>query len=331
MFEHIIRRLLIMIPTLLAISVISFAIIQLPPGDFVTTYLRSLELAGGLGGMPDESIAVALRARYGLGQPVYVQYFKWMWRLLHGDLGRSMYYNKPVNVIIAERVPWTVAISTLSLIFVYLVAIPIGTLSATRQYSVRDYFFTFVGFIGIAIPNFLFALVLLWFYFVYTGNVALGLFSREFVTASWSLAKLWDFLKHLWIPIIVIGTGGTCGLIRIMRANLLDELRKPYVMVARSKGLHERKLLYKYPFRMALNPIMSTIGWTLPGLINGEFFASFVLGIPTLAPVFMTSLLQQDMFLASSIIMVLSLLTVIGTLISDILLTWLDPRIRESV
>jgi len=320
-----------MIPTLLAISVISFVLIQLPPGDFVTTYLRSLEAAGGSYGMPDEAIVEALRARYGLNQPVYVQYFKWMWRLFHGDMGRSMYYQKQVNVIIAERVPWSVTISLLSFMFVYLVAIPIGTFSAAHQYSIRDYFFTFIGFIGIAIPNFLFALVLLWFYFIYTGNAALGLFSREFAIASWSLAKLWDLLKHLWIPIIVIGTAGTCGLIRIMRANLLDELQKPYVMVARAKGLTERKLLYKYPFRMALNPIVSTIGWTLPSLVNGELLASFVLGIPTLAPVFLTSLLQQDMFLAGSIVMVLSTLTVIGTLISDILLRWLDPRIRESV
>ena len=331
MLKYIIRRLLIIIPTLIAISVISFVIIQLPPGDFVTTYLRDLEAAGGSFGMPDEAIAEALRARYGLGQPVYIQYFKWMWRLLHGDFGRSMYYNKQVSVIIAERVPWSAVISLLSTMFVYLVGIPIGTLSATRQYSIRDYFFTFVGFIGISIPNFLFALVLLWFYFVYTGNVAIGLFSREFVMASWSLAKLWDLFKHLWIPVIVIGTAGTCGLIRIMRANLLDELRKPYVTVARAKGLSERSLLYKYPFRMSLNPIISTVGWMLPALVNGELLASFVLGIPTLAPVFLTSLLQQDMFLAGSIVMVLSFLTVIGTLISDILLTWLDPRIRESV
>lgn len=320
-----------MIPTLLAISIISFTIIQLPPGDFVTTYLRDLELAGGAFGLLDEAVIEALKARYGLGQPVHIQYFKWMWRLLQGDMGRSMYYNKQVSIIIAEKIPWSVTISLFSFMFVYLVGIPIGTFSATHQYSIRDYFFTFVGFVGVAIPNFLFALILLWFYFIYTGNVALGLFSREFVVASWSLARLWDFLKHLWIPIIVIGTSGTCGLIRVMRANLLDELRKPYVMVVRAKGLPERKLLYKYPFRMALNPVMSTIGWTLPALVNGELLASFVLGVPTLAPVFLTSLLNQDMFLAGSIVMVLSFLTVIGTLISDILLHWLDPRIRESI
>ena len=292
MLKYIIRRLFIMIPTLIAISIVSFIIIQLPPGDFVTTYLRSLEATGTSLELVDEAIIEAMRARYGLGQPISVQYFKWMWRILHGDLGRSMYYNKQVSVIIAERVPWSATISLLSTAFVYLIGVPIGILSATHQYSVKDYFFTFIGFIGIAIPNFLFALVLLWVYFIYTGNVALGLFSREFIMASWSFAKFWDFLKHLWIPIIVIGTAGTCGLIRIMRANLLDELKKSYVIVARAKGLSEKKLLFKYPFRMALNPIVSCIGWILPSLVNGELLASFVLGIPTLAPVFLTSILQ---------------------------------------
>lgn len=331
MLKYLVRRLLIMIPTLLAISIISFAIIQLPPGDYVTTYLRSLEAAGVGFEAPSDAAIAALRARYGLGQPTYIQYLKWMWRLFHGDMGRSMYHNKQVSAIIIERVPWSATIALLSFLFVYLIGIPIGTFSATHQYSIRDYFFTFVGFIGIAIPNFLLALILLWFYFTYTGNVSLGLFSREFMTASWSLARLWDFLKHLWIPIVVIGTGGTCGLIRIMRANLLDELRKPYVMVARAKGLSEGRLLYKYPFRVAINPMISTIGWMLPGLVSGELLASLVLGIPTLAPILLTALLNQDMFLAGSIIMVLSSLTVVGTLISDILLRWLDPRIRESI
>jgi len=331
LLKYIIRRLLLMIPTLLAISVISFVIIQLPPGDFVTTYLRDLEAAGGSYGIPDEAIAEALRARYGLGQPVYIQYFKWMWRLLQGDMGRSMYYNKQVNVIIAERVPWSAAISLLSITFVYGIGIPIGVFSATHQYSLRDYFFTFVGFIGIAIPNFLFALVLLWVYFVYSGNVALGLFSKEFVMVSWSPARVWDLLTHLWIPIIVIGTAGTCGLIRVVRASLLDELRKTYVLFARAKGVSESGALYKHALRVALNPIMSTIGWTLPALVNGELLASFVLGVPTLAPVFLTSLLQQDMFLAGSIVMILSSLTVIGTLISDMLLARVDPRIKGSI
>lgn len=328
MIKYIIRRVILMIPTLVAISIISFAIIQLPPGDFVTSYVAELI---SMGEIIDSSQIEALRARYGLDQPIYVQYFKWMRGFLRGDLGRSLQWNKPVAKLIAERMPWTITISLVSLIFVYAIGIPIATFSATHQYSVGDYLFTFIGFIGLAIPNFLFALILLWLYFVYTGNVAVGLFSPEFQMASWSLARFLDLLKHLWMPALVVGTAGTCGLIRRMRANLLDELQKPYVMVARAKGLTERKVLYKYPFRIAVNPIISTIGWTLPQLINGALLVSLVLGLPTIAPIFLGSLLNQDMFLAGSIIMILSTLTVVGTLISDILLSWLDPRIREAI
>ncbi len=283
MIKYIIRRLLLMIPTLIAISVISFTIIQLPPGDYVSSYAAQLRVKGAL---IDPAGMEALRVRYGLGQPVYVQYFKWMWNLLHGDLGRSFQWNKSVAKLIGERLPWSVTISLVSLIFVYAIGIPIGTLSATHQYSIRDYFFTFVGFIGLAIPNFLFALILLWVYFAFTGNVALGLFSPQYILAPWSLAKFLDLLRHLWMPGLIVGTAGTCGLIRVMRANLLDELQKPYVMVARAKGLTERKLLYKYPFRIAVNPVVSTIGWTLPALINGTLLTSLVLAIPTIAPVF---------------------------------------------
>ncbi|MBA7672168.1 Inner membrane ABC transporter permease protein YejB [subsurface metagenome] len=320
MIKYIIRRLLLMIPTLLAISIISFVIIQAPPGDFLTTYVSQLR---AMGQVIDSAEVESLRIRYGLGKPIYVQYFKWMWGIVRGDLGRSMEWNQPVARLIAQRLPWSILISLTSLLFVYIVAIPIGIL--------RDYLFTFIGFIGIAIPNFLFALVLLWFYFVYTGNVAIGLFSSQFQLAPWSLAKFVDLLKHLWMPAIIVGTAGTCGLIRVMRANLLDELQKPYVMVARAKGLSERKLLYKYPFRIAINPIVSTIGWTLPGLVSGELLVSLVLGLPTIAPLFLASLMSQDMFLAGSIIFILSFLTVIGTLISDILLAWVDPRIKESI
>ena len=328
MIKYIIRRCLLMIPTLIAISIISFVIIQAPPGDYLTTYVARLQ---AIGQTIDSAEIESLRIRYGLGQPIYVQYLKWMWGLVRGDLGRSMEWNQPVAKLIAQRLPWSMLISLTSLLFVYIIAIPIGTISATHQYSIRDYFFTFIGFIGIAIPNFLFALILLWFYFVYTGNVILGLFSSQFQLAPWSLAKFVDLLKHLWMPAIIIGTAGTCGLIRVMRANLLDELQKPYVMVARAKGLTERKLLYKYPFRIAINPVVSTIGWTLPGLVSGELLVSLVLGIPTIAPLFLQSLLSQDMFLAGSIIFILSFLTVIGTLISDILLAWVDPRIKESI
>lgn len=328
MTKYIIRRLLMMIPILIAISVVSFVIVELPPGDYVSSYIQSMEQTGLLA---SPELAEGLRARYGLDKPLYVRYFKWAARILQGDLGRSMIFGKKISTIIKNRLPWSMTISLCSFLFIYAVAIPIGTFSATHQYSIRDYLFTFMGFIGLAIPNFLFALIFLWVYFSLTGDAVVGLFSRDFLMAPWSLARLWDLLKHLWIPTVVIGTAGTCGLIRVMRANLLDELQKPYVMVARAKGLTETKLLYKYPFRIAINPLISTIGWTLPALVSGELLTSWVLGIPTLAPVLLQALLSEDMFLAGSIILVLSTLTVIGTLISDILLAWVDPRIRKAV
>ena len=328
MIRYIIRRFLLMIPTVIAITVLSFIIIQAPPGDYLDAYVAQLR---ALDQIIDDAEVESLRIRYGLGQPMYVQYFKWIGGLLRGDLGRSMQWNQPVSRILAERLPWSVLISLVSLLFVYAVAIPIGTTSATHQYSIRDYVFTFFGFIGIAIPNFLFALILLYLYFVYTGDVVLGLFSPQFQFAPWSLAKFLDMLQHLWMPAIIIGTAGTCGLIRVMRANLLDELQKPYVLVARAKGLTKRRVLYKYPFRIAINPVVSTIGWVLPALVSGEVFVSLVLGLPTIGPVLFQSLLNQDMWLAGSIVFILSVLTVLGTLISDILLAWLDPRIKESI
>ena len=328
MIRYIIRRILLMIPTVIAITVLSFIIIQAPPGDYLDAYVAQLR---ALDQIIDDAEVESLRIRYGLGQPMYVQYFKWIGGLLRGDLGRSMQWNQPVSRILAERLPWSVLISLVSLLFVYAVAIPIGTTSATHQYSIRDYVFTFFGFIGIAIPNFLFALILLYLYFVYTGDVVLGLFSPQFQFAPWSLAKFLDMLQHLWMPAIIIGTAGTCGLIRVMRANLLDELQKPYVLVARAKGLTKRRVLYKYPFRIAINPVVSTIGWVLPALVSGEVFVSLVLGLPTIGPVLFQSLLSQDMWLAGSIVFILSVLTVLGTLISDILLAWLDPRIKESI
>ena len=317
-----------MIPTVIAITVLSFIIIQAPPGDYLDAYVAQLR---ALDQIIDDAEVESLRIRYGLGKPMFVQYFKWIGGLLRGDLGRSMQWNQPVSRILAERLPWSVLISLVSLLVVYAVAIPIGTTSATHQYSIRDYVFTFFGFIGIAIPNFLFALILLYLYFVYTGDVVLGLFSPQFQFAPWSLAKFLDMLQHLWMPAVIIGTAGTCGLIRVMRANLLDELQKPYVLVARAKGLTKRRVLYKYPFRIAINPVVSTIGWVLPALVSGEVFVSLVLGLPTIGPVLFQSLLSQDMWLAGSIVFILSVLTVLGTLISDILLAWLDPRIKESI
>lgn len=327
MARFIFQRLLLMLPTVVAISVLSFLVIQLPPGDIVSAMVGALEQTGQV---PAEAEIQVLRERYGLDQPVHVQYLRWMRGLLTGDLGRSFLWNKPVATLVKERIPWSIVIALVSLILVYSIAIPIGTISATHQYSIRDYVFTTIGFIGLAIPNFLFALVLLWVYFVSTGNVAIGLFSREYVMAPWSLAKLWDLLKHIWMPALIIGTAGTAGIIRIVRANLLEELHKPYVIVARAKGLSERKVMYKYPFRIAMNPVVSTVGWTLPQLINGELLVSVVLGLPTIAPVFLNALLQEDLYLAGSIIFILSVLTVLGTLISDLLLGWLDPRIRQG-
>ncbi len=328
MLAFILRRILLMIPTVMIVSVISFIVIQAPPGDFVTTYLSRLQSSGEI---IDQEIIEAFKARYGATQPLYVQYLKWCWNMLRGNLGVSWEWNQPVKDLILDRLPWSLLISFVALLFVYAVGIPVGVFSATRQYSLGDYMFTFIGFIGLAIPNFLFALVLLWLYFIATGSTALGLFSPEFAIAPWSFVKFVDLLKHLLLPGIVIGTAGTAGLIRIMRANLLDELRKQYVITARAKGLPETKLLFKYPFRVAINPIVSTIGWTLPNLVNGELLTSLVLGLPTIAPIFLGSLLMQDMYLAGSIVFILSMLTVIGTLISDILLAWVDPRIREAI
>lgn len=325
MLFYIIRRCLYMIIILLVLSVVTFVIIQLPPGDFLTMRIMELQSRGA---RVDEAEIAALRRQYGLDLPIYVQYFKWMWKMFHGDFGISFDRNKPVGELIAERLPLTIAVSLFSLIFTYIVAIPIGIYSATHQYSGADYTFTIIGFIGLATPNFLLALILMLVFFQYFGLSIGGLFSPEYLTAAWSMGKFVDMLKHLPIPVIVIGTAGTAALIRVMRGCLLDELRKQYVITARAKGVKERNLLFKYPVRVAINPIISTVGWTLPGIISGETITAIVLSLPTTGPLLFRALISQDMYLAGSIIMVLSLLTVVGTLISDILLVWVDPRIR---
>ena len=308
------------------ISVASFIIIQLPPGDYAISYITQQAAFGG-GAVTEESIA-ALRKQYGLDQPIYFQYLRWMRRLLRGDFGMSFQWNKPISELIGERLPLTIMLSFLALIFSYIVAIPIGIYSATHQYSVGDYFFTAVGFAGMATPNFLLALMLMLFFYKYFGLSIGGLFSLEYAVSSWSLAKFVDLIKHLPVPIIVIGTAGTAWLIRVMRGCLLDELRKQYVITARAKGVSERKLLFKYPVRVAINPIISTIGWTLPVIVSGETITAIVLALPTVGALLYKALLSQDMYLAGSLIMLLGFLTVIGTFISDILLVWLDPRIR---
>lgn len=321
-------RLLVMIPTLIIISVVGFIIIQAPPGDYVTSYIAVRESRGE---MVEPELVDALRASFGLDKPLHVQYWRWVTNLVQGRLGYAMQLKEPVTQVIAARLPASISISLFSLIIVYVIGVPIGILSATRQYSAADYVFTVIGFLGVATPNFLFALVMLWLLFLWTGNVAVGLYSPEFQNAPFSLAKVLDLLGHIWIPALVVATAGTAELIRTMRANLLDELHRPYVIVARARGVGPTKLLYKYPLRIAFNPVISTVGWTLPALVEGEVLVSLVLGLPTLAPVLLRSLQQQDMFLAASIVMILALLTLVGTLLSDILLAVVDPRIREAV
>jgi peptide/nickel transport system permease protein len=281
-----------------------------------------------MGDLVEESTIQTLRDRYGLGQPVYVQYWRWMTNMLQGDFGRSMEWNRPVFDLIWERLALTFVLSLATLLFTWVIAFTIGIYSAVRQYSLGDYIATFIGFLGLATPDFLFALVLMWIFFAYFNQSVTGLFSPEFVEQGWSLAKVWDMFKHLWIPMLVLGTSGTASLIRIMRANLLDELHKPYVVTARSKGLSEIRLLLKYPVRSALNPFISTIGWYLPALVSGSTIVAVVLSLPTTGPILLRALLSQDMYLAGSFIFFLSALTIIGTLISDLLLAWLDPRIR---
>jgi peptide/nickel transport system permease protein len=327
MLFYILRRLFLFIPLLLVISVISFIVIELPPGDFLTTYIMSLQSATGELLREDE--IAQLTKLYGLNQPSYVRYFIWIRNIiLHGDFGRSLQWNKKVTELIGERVSLTIGISILTTLFTWIVAVPIGIYSAVHQYSVFDYIFTVIGFIGLATPGFLLALVVMWIAFSYLGLSVTGLFSPEFIQAPWGIAKLLDLLKHVWVPIIIIGMSGTAGLIRTMRANLLDELRKQYVITARAKGLPERRLLFKYPVRMAINPLISTIGWTLPHIVSGETLVSIVLNLPTVGPLFLRAVMSQDMYLAGSIVLILSSLTIIGTLISDILLAWVDPRIR---
>ena len=325
MLAYIGRRALLAVFTVWAISVLSFAIIQLPPGDYVTSYIAQM---ASMGSMVTDEEAQNLRIQYGLGQPIYIQYLKWMRLVVVGDFGFSMEWRRPVTEVIGDRLWLTVVVSVAALILTWALALPIGIYSAVRQYSVGDYVATFIGFIGLAVPNFLLALVILYFGFtLFNANVG-GLFSPEFQDAPWSAGRAWDLVKHLPVPALILGLAGTAQQIRIMRANLLDELRKPYVVTARSKGLTEARVILKYPVRVALNPFASTIGYTLPYIVSGSIIVSLVLGLPTVGPLLLRALISQDMFLAGTIVLLLGVMTVIGTLISDILLVWVDPRIR---
>jgi peptide/nickel transport system permease protein len=327
MLQYILRRLVLMVPTFLVTSIVAFAVIQLPPGDFATTYVAALAAQGDSSSAQD--VLAQLRASYGLDQPMYIQYGKWMWGILtRGDFGIAFEFHQPVSSLIWERVWLTLALTLASVVITWMIALPTGIFSAVRQYSIGDYFLTLLGFLGISVPGFLVALVIMYIQFKYFSTTIGGLFSPDMETAPWSLAKIGDLVRHIWLPVFILAIGGTAELIRIMRANLLDELRKPYVVTARSKGLPEWKVLLKYPVRLALNPFVSTIGWTLPQLVSGSIIISVVMSLPTTGPLLLRSLQAQDMYLAGSIILILSILTIIGTLLSDILLAYLDPRIR---
>lgn len=325
MLQYIIKRLLILPFLLFIFSIIAFILIQAPPGDFLTSYIAELATSGS---SIERAQIDALRALYGLDQPLYIQYFKWIGRLLTGDLGFSLDWQKPISELIGERLALTLALGVGTFIFTWLVAIPIGILSATRQYSFFDYFFTIFNYIGVATPTFMTALVLMWIAFKYYGLSVTGLFSPEYVDAVWSWDRTVDLLKHLWLPVVILGMDGTARLARVMRANLLDELKKPYMEMARAKGMSEWSLVMKYPVRLALNPLVSTIGWYLPLIFSGSVIVATVMNLPTIGPMLLRALISQDMFLAGTIILIYMILAIIGTLISDILLAWLDPRIR---
>jgi peptide/nickel transport system permease protein len=325
--RYVARRLGLGVFTMWAISALTFVIIQLPPGDFATTYLSRLAESG----TESSSVAISkLRVDFGLDQPLYMQYLKWMGRALHGDFGRSFELNQPVSQVIGGRLLLTVIVSVSAIALTWLVALPIGVYSAVRRYTPGDYLFTFAGFVGLAIPNFVLALALMYFAFSWFGLSVGGLFSPGYDVAPMSMAKTMDLLKHLLIPAVVLGAAGTADLMRVMRANLLDELSKPYVVTARAKGLSERRLVAKYPVRVALNPFASSIGFLFPQVVSGGIIISVVLSLPTVGPTLLSALQAQDMFLAGAIVLLVGVMTVIGTLVSDIVLMWLDPRIRHA-
>ena len=325
MGRYLIKRFLYVIPSLLIISLISFLLIELPPGTFADTVAAEMMESGSV----NEGAIKAIEERYGLNKPILEQYWKWITGiLLRGDFGESFIWSRSVSSVLWERLGYTLILTGSAFLFVCLVSIPIGIFSAVRQYSFGDYIFTTLGFLGLAIPSFLLSLILMYIGFKYFDQTIGGFFSPEIKNAPWNLAKFMDLLSHLWIPTIAVGLEGTTSLIRIVRANLLDELLKPYVITARAKGLSEVKLIMKYPVRVALIPFIATVGWMLPGLISGATIVSVVMSLPTTGPILLRSLMGQDMYLAASFILMLSVLTVIGTLISDILLAVVDPRIR---
>jgi peptide/nickel transport system permease protein len=325
MLTYIVHRILIMIPTLIAISIVIFTIINLPPGDYFSTYIAELQSSGEAADLAKINF---LKAQYGFDRPLWEQYIFWAGGLLHGDMGYSFAYNLPVNQVVGDRLLMTFIVSLSTILFTYIVAFPIGVYSATHQYSWSDHLLTLLGFLGLATPSFLLALVLLYLANVYFGISIGGLMDPKYVDQPWNFGKVLSVAAHLWIPVVVIGTAGTASMIRRLRANLLDELQKQYVVTARAKGLHPLKLLFKYPLRMALNPFISDIGSLLPHVISGAAIVSVVMSLPTTGPMLLDALRSQDMYLAGSFLMFMAFLTVIGVFISDLALAVLDPRIR---
>lgn len=325
MLNYLLRRALYAVMAIWAVSIISFFIINLPPGDYVTSYIAQLQNTGSII-LADE--AENLREFYGINRPLYVQYGKWINQIAHGNLGYSFEFGLPVNDVIGERLILTMILALVTVVFIWIVAIPIGIFSAVQQYSIWDHTFTFFGFIGLAVPDFLLALIMMYMSFVLFDFSIGGLFSPDYVAVGWSLGRVWDLMRHMVIPVIILGTSGTATLIRITRANLLDELRKPYVATARAKGLPEWKLVLKYPVRLALNPAVSLTAYILPFLVSGSIVVSVVLGLPTVGPILLKALVAQDMFLAGAIILIIGWMTVVGTFFSDLLLVLIDPRVR---
>ena len=326
MLAYIAKRILFMVPTLVAISIVSFTLIQLPPGDFVTTLAAQMSQQGDT---INSTTLAMLRQQYGLDEPIWWQYWLWISKILQmGDFGRSFDWDVPVADLLWNRLGLTFVLSFTALVFTWIIAMPVGIYSAVKKYSLGDYAATFLAFIGLAVPNFLFALVLMYIALRFFGVSVDGLFSADYVDAPWSWGKFLDLAQHLIIPVVVLSSSGIAALVRIMRANLLDELFKPYVIMARAKGLSEWRLILKYPVRAALNPFVSTIGWSLPELVSGATVTAIVLNLPTTGPLLLRALIAQDVYLAGAMILMLSVLTVIGTLLSDLLLAWLDPRIR---
>jgi peptide/nickel transport system permease protein len=325
MLGYLVHRILIMIPTLIAISIVIFIIIHLPPGDYFSTYIAELQSQGEKANLAKIAF---LKAEYGFDKPLWQQYLYWAGGLLHGDMGYSFLYDLPVNKVVGDRLLLTFLVSFTTILFTYVVAFPIGVYSATHQYSIADYGLTFLGFLGLATPSFLLALVLVYLAHVYLGISVGGLMDPIYMDKPWSWGKAASVLAHIWIPVIVIGTAGTAAMIRRLRANLLDELHKQYVVTARAKGLHPFKALIKYPLRLALNPFISDIGSLLPQVISGAAVVSIVMSLPTTGPMLLDALRSQDMFLAGSFLMFMAFLTVIGVFLSDIALAALDPRIR---